>query len=95
VGRVKVELSPVVVDVVVEPTVVPPLHVVAGGVAWQRVQATKPVGGPPIELPVTVAVSPQEFPTAVSGGGRIVVVKSGSAGVTVKHSVPVCCGTGW
>jgi hypothetical protein len=90
---VKVELSPLAVDAVVESTVVPPVHVVAGGVTWQRSHATEPVGGPPVELPVIVAVSPQELPSAVPVGGTTVVVKPGTAGVTVKHSVPVCCAT--
>jgi hypothetical protein len=86
VGRVKVESFPLVVEVVVEPMPVPPVHGVAGALSWHSVQLTVPVGGPPAELPDTVAVSPQGLPTAVSAGGRIEVVKPGVAAVTVKHS---------
>jgi hypothetical protein len=86
-GRVKVESFPLAVDVVVEPTELPPVHDVAGAATWHSVQLTMPVGGPPAELPATVAVSPQVLPTEVSPGGRTVVVKPGVAAVTVKHSV--------
>jgi hypothetical protein len=85
-GSVKVELAPLVVDEVVEPMSVPPVHVVAGATAWHRVQLTRPVGGPPTELPATVAVSPQVLPTVVAAGGRTVVVKLGVATVRLKHS---------
>jgi hypothetical protein len=85
-GKVKVELCPVVVDEVVEPMPVPPVHDVAGATTWHKVQLTVPVGAPPTELPATVAVSPQPLPTAVSLGGRTVVVKPGVAAVTMKHS---------
>jgi hypothetical protein len=47
---------------------------------------TVPTGGPPAELPVTVAVSPQVLPTAVALGDTSVVVKPGAAAVTLKHS---------
>jgi hypothetical protein len=83
---VKVELFPDVVDVLVEPIEVPPVQGVRSKVSWHSVQVTVPVGGPPVALPATVAVSPQVLPIAPMAGGRIVVVKPGVAGVTVKHS---------
>jgi hypothetical protein len=86
VGSVKVELSPVVVAVVVESMLGPPVQGVGGADSWHSVHATVPVGAPPAELPITVAVSPQALPTEMSAGGRIVVVKPGVAAVTVKHS---------
>jgi hypothetical protein len=86
VGRVNVELFPLVVIVPVEPTLVPPVHGVDGAVSWHKVQVTVPVGGPPAELPATVAVSPQGLPTEVSVGATTVVVRPGVAGVTLRHS---------
>jgi hypothetical protein len=83
---VKVESFPVVVDEVVEPMGVPPVQGVVGALAWQSLQLTVPVGAPPAELPATVAASPQVLPTALSLGGRIVVVKPGAAALTLKHS---------
>ena len=85
-GKVKIESFPLGVDVPVEPTVLPPVQGVEGAVTWQSVQLTVPVGGPPTELPSAVAVSPQGLPTAISAGGRIVVVKPGAAAPTLKHS---------
>jgi hypothetical protein len=85
-GRVNVELFPLGVEVAVEPTLLPPVHGVEGVLSWHNVQLTVPVGGPPTALPATVAVSPQELPTAVALGGRIVVMNPGVAGVTAKHS---------
>jgi hypothetical protein len=85
-GNVNVESFPLAVEVAVEPTPVPPSHGVAGVLSWHNIQVTVPVGGPPIELPATVPVSPQGLPTEVSLGGRIVVLNPGVAGVTAKHS---------
>ena len=85
-GKVKIEWFPLGVDVAVEPMPVPPVHGVAGALSWHSVQLTVPVGGPPAELPTTVAVSPQGLPTAVSLGERIVVMNAGVAAVTVTHS---------
>jgi hypothetical protein len=64
----------------------PPVHGVAGTVSWQSVQLTVPVGGPGGEVPSAVAVSPQVLPTAVSVGGRILVVSPLVAATAVKHS---------
>ena len=53
-----------------------------------------PVGAPPVALPVTVtesvAVPVGPMTTEV---GEAVVVLDEVAGVTLKHSVPVCWGT--
>jgi hypothetical protein len=86
VGRVKVELFPLVVAVVVEPMLGPPVHGVTGGIAWHSVQLTVPVGGPPTELPSAVAVSPQGLPTAGSLGGTTAVVSPLVTAMTLKHS---------
>jgi hypothetical protein len=85
-GRVNVASSPLVVELVLEPRALPPVHGVKGALSWHNVQLTVPVGGPPTELPATVAVSFQGLPTEVSDGGRIVVVNPGVAAVTAKHS---------
>jgi hypothetical protein len=85
-GKVKVELFPLGVEVLVEPMGVPPVHGVEGAVAGHSVQLTVPVGGPPTVLPTAVAVSPQVLPTEVSLGGAMVVVNPGVAAVTLKHS---------
>jgi hypothetical protein len=89
----KVELSPVIDGVLDEPAEPPPavpVHGVPGVLSLHQLQLTVPDGGPPVELPDTVAESVHELPTDVSVGGLIVVVKPGVAGVTVKHSVSVC-----
>jgi hypothetical protein len=85
-GKVKVESFPLVVGELSEPMPVPPVQGVEGVVSWHSVQLTVPMGGPPAELPATVAVSPQGLPTAVTLGGMIVVVRVGVAAVTLKHS---------
>ena len=85
-GKVNVELFPLGVEVPVEPMSVPPVQAVRMLVSWHKVQLTVPVGGPPTELPATVAVSPQGLPTEVSLGATTVVVKPGVAAVTLKHS---------
>ena len=77
-GRVKIELSALVVGESSEPMGFPPVHGVDGAVSWQSVQLIVPVGGPPAELPIAVAVSPQVLPTEVSPGGRTVVVCEGA-----------------
>jgi hypothetical protein len=87
VGKVNVESIPLAVEVPVEPMGVPAEHGVDGALAWHSVQLTVPVGGPPTELPATVAVSPHVLPTAVALGTTIVVVKPGVAALTLKHSV--------
>jgi hypothetical protein len=62
--------------------------------AWHTRNATLPVGGPPVGLPVMVTES-----VAVPVGpmttelGEAVVLLDEVAGVTVKHSVSLCCGT--
>jgi hypothetical protein len=85
-GKVKVESFPLVVGKLSEPMLLPPVQGLRSTISWHSVQLTVPVGGPPAELPAAVAVSPQALPSAVSAGGRIVVVRPGAAGVTVKHS---------
>jgi hypothetical protein len=60
------------------------------------VKATDPVGAPAAALPVTVAVSFHELPTAGSIGAITVVVSVGVVvvgGQTVKHSLSLCCHT--
>jgi len=95
-----VEASPVTTGEFDEPAKPPPevpVHGVPGVVSLHQVQATEPVGAPPVEFPVTVAESLQLLPTEVAGGipggALIEVVKPGVAGVTVKHSVSLCAAT--
>jgi hypothetical protein len=83
---VNVESFPLDVGELSEPTLVPPVHDVAGEATWQKVQLTVPVGAPPAALPATVAVSPQGLPTEVSLGATMVVVNPGVAGATLTHS---------
>ena len=76
-------------------TAVPLGHNAGPGKGPHTVKAAVPVGAPPVALPVTVTAS-----VAVPVGpmttepGKAVVVLDEVAGVTLKHSVPVCCGTG-
>jgi hypothetical protein len=86
VGKVKIELFPIAVDVLVEPTGLPPVQGVEGGDAWHSVQLTVPVGGPPTELPSAVAVSRQGLPTAGSLGGTTAVMSPLVTAMTRKHS---------
>jgi hypothetical protein len=86
VGRVKIESNPLVVVVEVESMGVPPVHGVDGALSWQSVQLTVPMGGPPTEFPIAVAVSPQVLPTAVLPGGRIVVNIPPVTAMALKHS---------
>jgi hypothetical protein len=56
--------------------------------------ATVPSGGPPVGLPVTVTESvavPVGPRTTVTGEATVTLDEV--AGVTVKHSAPVCCAT--
>ena len=75
-------------------TAVPLGHSAGPGEGPHTVKATVPVGAPPVELPVTVTAS-----VAVPVGpmttevGEAVVALDEVAGVTLKHSVPVCWGT--
>ena len=75
-------------------TTVPDGHNAGPGNGPHTVKATVPPGAPPVALPVTVTVS-----VAVSVGpmttepGEAVVALDEVAGVTLKHSVPLCWGT--
>jgi hypothetical protein len=83
---VKIDSFALVLGKLSEPMMGPLVQGVEGVVSRHSVQLTVPVGGPPTELPATVAVSPQVLPTALSLGGTIDVVKPGVAAVTPKHS---------
>jgi hypothetical protein len=85
-GKVNVESFPLGVAVPVEPIGVPPVQAVGGALSWHNVQLTVPVGGPPIELPSAVAVSPQVLPTDVAAGGSMVVVSPLVTAITLRHS---------
>jgi hypothetical protein len=75
-------------------TTEPPGHSAGPGKGPHTLKLTVPVGAPPVGLPVTVTES-----VAVPVGpmtsevGKAVVTLDEVAGVTVKHSVPVCWGT--
>jgi hypothetical protein len=58
------------------------------------VKATLPVGAPPVALPVTVteSVAVPVGPMMTEPGEAVVVLEE-IAGVTVRHSVPLCWGT--
>ena len=95
VPEVALEVIPVPgVKVAVGGTAVPLRHSAGPGSGPHTLKATVPVGAPPVELPVTVTVS-----VAVPVGpittepGEAVVLLDEVAGVTVKHSAPVCWGT--
>jgi hypothetical protein len=85
-GKEKVELFPLGVEIPVEPMGVPPVQAVGAALSWHSVQLIVPVGGPPIELPRAVAVSPQVLPTEVALGGRIVVVSPLVTAMALRHS---------
>jgi hypothetical protein len=72
-------------------TAVPLGHDAAPGIGPHTVKATVPSGGPPVVLPVTVTAS-VAVPVGpmTSEPGEAVVALDEVAGVTVKHSVPVC-----
>ena len=85
----KVDASPTTEGLFDEPAEPPPpvpVHGVDGADSLHQVQVTVPAGGPPSELPVTVAESVHVLPTEVAPGVLIAVVKSGVAGLTVTHS---------
>jgi hypothetical protein len=73
---------------------VPLGHNAGPGNGPQAVKATVPVGAPPVELPVTLteSVTVPEGPMTTAVGEAVVVLDE-VAGVTPKHSVPLCWGT--
>jgi hypothetical protein len=75
-------------------TAVPLVHNAEFDNGPHTVKATVPVGAPPVELPVTVTVS-VTVPVGpmVTEVGEAVVVVDDLAGVTVKHSLPLCWAT--
>jgi hypothetical protein len=77
-------------------TEVPLGHNAGPGNGPHTVKATVPVGAPPVELPVTVTESVAEpvGPMTMEVCEAVVLLDEG-AGVTVKHSVPLCWATGW
>jgi hypothetical protein len=97
---VGVKLPEVAVDVIPVPgvnvtavgaTAAPLGHSAGPGSGPHTLKATVPVGAPPVALPVTVtesvAVPVGPITTEV---GEAVVALVDVAGVTLKHSVPVC-----
>jgi hypothetical protein len=84
-------IPPVGATVATGGTAVPLGHNSGPGKGPHTLKATVPSGGPPVELPVTetesVAVPAGPMTTEV---GEAVVVLDEGAGVTLKHSVPVC-----
>ena len=83
---------PVVKGTEVGGTAVPLGHFAAPDNGPHTVKATVPVGAPPVELPATVTVSWTVPPMTIDVVEAVVVVDE-VAGVTVKHSEPVCWGT--
>ena len=87
-------IAPLGAKVATGGTSVPFGHSAGPGKGPHTVKATVPSGGPPVGLPVTVTAS-----VAVPAGpmttevGEAVVALDEVAGVTLKHSVPVCCAT--
>jgi hypothetical protein len=77
-------------------TAVPLGHSAGPGKGPHTVKATLPVGAPPVALPVTMteSVAVPVGPMTTDPGAAVVVLEE-IAGVTVKHSVPLCWGTGW
>jgi hypothetical protein len=75
-------------------TAVPLGHNAGPGKGPHTVNATPPVGAPPVALPVTVteSLAVPVGPMTSEPGEALVVVDEGAA-VTVKHSVPLCWGT--
>ena len=75
-------------------TAVPDGHSAGPGKGPHTVKATVPSGGPPVELPVTVteSVAVPVSPITTEAGEAVVALDE-VAGVTPKHSVPVCWGT--
>jgi hypothetical protein len=68
-------------------------HNAGAGNGPQTVKTTLPVGAPPVGLPVTVteSVAVPLGPMTTEVGEAVVALDEG-AGVTVKHSEPVCWG---
>jgi hypothetical protein len=69
-------------------------HNAGPGSGPHTVKTTVPVGGPPVGLPVTVteSVAVPVGPITTELGDAVVVLDEG-AGVTVKHSEPLCWAT--
>ena len=72
-------------------TAVPLGHSADAGKGPHTVKATVPVGAPPVALPVTVteSVAVPVGPMTTEAGEAVVLLNE-VAGVTLKHSVPVC-----
>ncbi len=79
------------------PTCVPPLHRAFEAVGPHSKKLTVPLGAPPVVLPVTVAVSVTDPPRAMEPEPEedvdCCVVVADGAGVTLKHSLSLCCHT--
>ncbi len=67
-------------------------HNAGPGEGPHTVKATVPSGGPPVGLPVTMieSVAVPVGPMTIGDVGEAVVALDEVAGVTLKHSVPVC-----
>jgi hypothetical protein len=75
-------------------TGVPLGHSAGPGNGPHTVKATVPVGAPPVALPVTMTESVTEpVGPMMTEVGEAVVALVEVAGVTVKHSLPLCWGT--
>jgi hypothetical protein len=83
--------APVGAKVAAGGTAAPLGHSAGAGNGPQTVKATVPVGAPPVALPVTVteSVTVPVGPMTTEPGEAVVALDVG-AGVTVKHSAPVC-----
>jgi hypothetical protein len=96
--EVTLELSPLdIFKVIGAPSWVPPVHSVGEAAGPHSKKVTVPVGAPPVALPVTVATSVTEPPRTMEPEPEAdvdccVVVTEG-AGVTLKHSLSLCCHT--
>jgi hypothetical protein len=75
-------------------TAVPLGHSAGPGSGPQMLKATVPSGGPPVGFPVTVteSVAVPAGPMTIEPGEAVVALDE-VAGVTVKHSAPVCWAT--
>jgi hypothetical protein len=75
-------------------TAVPLGHSAGDDNGPHTLKATVPVGAPPVGLPVTVTESVAVLlgPMTTEVGVAVVALDEG-AGLTVKHSVPLCWGT--
>ena len=96
--EVALELSPLdTLKACGAPSWVPPPHCDGEAAGPHTRKVTVPVGAPPVALPVTVAVSVTEPPKAMEPEPEAdvdccVVVTEG-AGVSLKHSLSLCCHT--